>query len=151
MEHIFPGEFKEAHYFVMTWNNLLGRGFLVHCGIVLFCWGFFSGNWFDIKYKRPSKTAPKKTSPIKMSSNISLFGGFSPSAKSNAAECSYRNNKITNSKTFSFPHTSYANCSTLNSWNTEDLNLFVIINNASLSTESKKSCCHSAVTLWLPT
>lgn len=36
MEHIFPGEFKEVQYFLMTWNNLLGRGFLVHCDIVLF-------------------------------------------------------------------------------------------------------------------
>lgn len=33
----------------------------------------------------------------------------------------------------------------------EDLNLVMIINNASLCIKSERSCCHSAVTLWAAT
>lgn len=38
-----------------------------------------------------------------------------------------------------------------NTGNMEDLNLFMIINNTSLSIKSEMGCCHSAVTLWAAT
>lgn len=76
MERIFPGEFKEAHYFVMTWNNLLGRGFLVHCGIVLFCWGFFQETDLISNIKDRPKLLLTKQAQSKWAAIFHFLEGF---------------------------------------------------------------------------